>query len=127
MKFEIDHIKETSRDTWMHSHLATLTGYSIEEISVHLKPSDRIHSRSIKKAVEALGFSCSKRFIKFDPKVENPCLMRAVDKGKSGGTWYPFPYYDDTVYFSNGTTLTLEGFLKHFPELRITTMLEIYV
>ncbi len=131
MKWELNPVRAPKSDLWMHALIATITGYDIEEILQYLPAKERFSSSDMKSTIESLGYSCSKRFIKFDPNCENPSVMRAVNKrdknGKQKSGWYPFIYYDRRVYYSDGSSCSLKRFISFHSDLRITTMLEVHI
>lgn len=69
-----------------------------------------------------LGFNTDARFVKFDPNTDKPCIMRTVDPDVKG-RWYAFVYNDGLV----NNSYTLKEWQQYFPDLKITSMLQVWI
>lgn len=102
-----------------------LTGLPFHEIRLHAPTADYWRGRDFVALAAKLGFNTSERFIKFDPYTDKSCIMRC-QREKETKHWYGWVYYDGFVY-SNGNRVRLAEWKVKFRDLRITSMLQIWI
>jgi hypothetical protein len=98
-----------------------LTGLSYEEIKTAAPDKEAWNGQDFIKTFYKLGFNTSERFIKFDPATDKPCIMRT--------TWYTKKNWGAFIY-NNGLVnnyYTLDMWKDAFPEIRITSMLQVWI
>lgn len=113
---------------YMESMIATLTGLDLEDILAVRPYKDRWIGGEIAQLIRDLGYNTNLRFTKFNRNTKYPCLMRTHDRFKKNGTWYSFVYYDGMVG-CNGYTefVPWSQFNMDNPNLRVTTMLQVWI
>lgn len=113
---------------YMESMIATLTGLDLEDILAVRAHQERWRGGEITQLITDLGYNTNPRFIKFDRNTEFPCLMRSHDRFIKSGNWYGFVYYDGMVG-CNGYTefVPWSQFNMDNPNLRVTTMLQVWI
>ena len=125
MKYEIDWPRNDCVENYHHHTIAMLTGLPIEEIKAKAPDRGLWHTRDYIKTFRDLGFNCNDRFIKFDPNTPYPCIMRYTTP-EDKNHWYSEVYYDGLVYsWNNCSDLTSFKILN--PELKITSMLQVWI
>ena len=139
-KYEVEFVHS---EPWpCQAMISMLTGYPLEEILALTGKKVALPSRAFRKAFLQLGYNCSARFVPFDPDTPYPVLGRALGPkpakrisprtGKPMARhpdWYAFVYYDQVVYYpywDNGI-FPLAVFDQVFPDLRITSMMQVWV
>jgi hypothetical protein len=118
---------------WQRTHpnhhyemIAILTGLSFEEIIDASPKYDRWYGRDFVKTFQKLGFNTNERFVKFHPATDKPCMLRLVDIDKTKSGWYAWAYCDGLVA-DNGSAYNLELWKTFYPDLRITSMLQVWI
>jgi len=124
MKYELDWTRVY--ENHHHETVAVLTGLPIEDIVAASPTSEKWYGRDYVKTFYKLGFNTSERFIKFDPNTDKPCMIRAVEIDKERSGWYSWVYYDNWIV-ENGACYTLEMWKQSFPQLKITSMLQVWI
>lgn len=117
---------------FFESQICSLTGLELEEVLQHTKKIKTWRSRTYIDLFRELGFNTNHRFIKFDPDTKYPCLMRTKEYGPEGKHWYGFVYYDHLVYMIGEDTeqvgaIGLNRFKAYYPQLKITSMLQVWI
>jgi hypothetical protein len=136
-KYEIEFVLD--RKWFSQALIMMLTGYSLAEVLKHTGKRRALPARSFRAAFQALGYSCSDRFMPFDAQSSYPVLLRALGPPKpqrmaaSGRVrqpppdWYAFVYYDQKVYDPFHGITPLDRFAESYPELRISSMIQVWV
>ena len=124
-KYELDYGR--SEENGHHEEIAILTGHSIEDIIAASSLKSIWHTSDYILAFQKLGFNCDTRFVKFDPKTDKPCMMRFTRKDIKDNYWYSHVYYNDKVYFGRGEWCRFDDFRELNPEIRITSMLRVWL
>lgn len=106
--------------------IAILTGLPIEEIEAVSPVADCWGGQRFVEVFRKLGFNVNRRFKKFDPDTEYPCLMRHKRTDIKEPYWYLEVYYDGKVYGGN-SYYTLEDWMKQYPQCKITSMLQVWI
>ncbi|QEL01567.1 hypothetical protein FKG96_12370 [Olivibacter sp. LS-1] len=109
-----------------HTVIAVLTGLDIVDIIDASPLNDHWGGQTFVKTFNKLGFNTNHRFIKFDRDTIYPCLMRTKRTDIKEPYWYCFPYYDGWVYFE-GYCYGFEYFFAMYNNLRITSMLQVWI
>lgn len=125
MKYEIEHIAYPNH--YIESEIAMLTGLELEDILPISGKVTRWSGSAYVKVFQSLGYSCNPRFIKFDKQTQYPCLMRTHNQIKKEPYWYGFVYYDGFVYDINFGKITWAQWNELCPELRVTSMLQVWI
>lgn len=123
-KYELDWTRIC--DNHHHEIIAVLTGLSFEEITIASPKSNRWHGRDYVQAFHKLGFNTSDRFIKFDANTDKPCMLRAVEIEKEREGWYSWAYHDNWIV-EQGECYTLKMWKEYYPQLKITSMLQVWI
>lgn len=126
MNYELDweNIPKYKRNPeWMTNLdlVKVLTGIPIHEIALVSPGCNGWRGQDFKKVFIALGFNTSERFEKFDPITDKPVLMRASWTEKK--YWSGWIYYDGKV----NDLWTLEEFAIRWPDIKITSMLKVWL
>ena len=123
-KYELDWTR--THDNHHHQIIAVLTSLSIEEIISASPKSNKWHGRDYVKTFYKLGFNTSERFVKFDPSTDKPCMIRAVEIDNERSGWYSWAYYDNCIV-DDGVQYSLGLWTRYFPQLKITSMLQVWI
>lgn len=124
-KYEIEHVCFIGH--FIESEIAMLTGLNLDEILNVTKDIKIWKGSKFIEVFRNLGYNCNNRFTKFDKDTQYPCLMRSHNRYKKENYWYGFVYYDDHVYDINLGKLTWAEWNDRYPQLRVTTMLQVWI
>jgi len=107
--------------------VAMCTGYTLDQLlSVHDPKQGGWRGKDFINLFNVLGFNCNHRFIKFDPKTEHPCLMRSKIFNVSS-FWEVCVYYNGICYVPGHGKYTLDEYQDTFKDLKITSMLQVWI
>ncbi len=107
--------------------IAILTGLPDEEIVASAPVELSWYPRNYIETFRKLGFNVSPRFKKFDPKCKYPCMMRFSRTDIKENHWYAYAYYDEKVYTGSGVWCGFKEFYECNPDIKITSMLEVWI
>lgn len=125
MKYELDWTRYYP-DNGHYTIIAILTGLPLEDIK-KASPSKRAWGgQTYVYVFKKLGFNSNNRFIKFNPETEYPCLMRFKRTDIKEPYWYGCVYYDNIVYMGN-CRVKFSDFLNNNTNIRITSMLQVWI
>lgn len=128
-KYEIEFIDEVPEGRDCEALIAMLTGFPLDEVAAVMprQGEDGLYSREIRDIFLKLGFNTLPRFSKFDHQTPYPALLRCRVKDDNDGNWYAFAYCNGTVYEPGCGWWPLEEFSQVFPDLRIMSMLPVWI
>jgi hypothetical protein len=124
-KYEIEHVRFDG--LWIESEIGMLTGLGLGDI---LKVTGKIthwSGQTFVRVFHQLGYNCNQRFVKFDKQTPYPCMMRCNKVRVKENCWYGFVYYDGFVYLVDEGKITWAEWNKLHPDLRVTSMLQVWI
>lgn len=125
MKYELDWTRYYPENGHFTS-IAILTGLPLEEIAAASPNNNCWGGQKFVEVFIKLGFNVNNRWNKFDENTEHPCLMRFKRTDIKELWWYQSVYYDGHVFGGN-SICTLKYWRDHYPHLKITSMLQVWI
>lgn len=133
--YEVELVKADAPDTYLSGVLATLTGLSLEEVQEYLTRRGLMKGKwggqTFVRVARDLGYSTAPRFIPFDVATYYPCILRCRIPSNWGKGWWALVYANGQVlnphFASDWDTLSLADFITRFRQVRITSMLPIWM
>lgn len=104
-----------------------LTGLEFDDIASACLVAGSWRGSVFINVFRTLGFNVNPRFKKFDKDTQYPCLMRFKRTDVNESWWYVYAYYDGKVYLGANVVYTLDEFLKQYPHIKITSMLQVWI
>jgi hypothetical protein len=128
--YEIELVVSHGGD-YSESLLATVTGLPKHEIwkrlPEHLKKLGGWRGSSFVEVARLLGYNCNRQFIPFNARTTWPCILRCQLPHIKNG-WWALAYANGAVYNpSDSSVVWLDDFIRWNPEVRITSMLQIWI
>ncbi len=130
--YEIELVTASSEWDFHESLLATITGLPKSEIWAklpeHLQKANSWRGHSFIEVARLLGYNCNRRFVEFDAKTPWPCILRCQTPDIKNG-WWALAYANGQVYdvYGRPHAQWFDDFMRRYPELKITSMLQIWV
>jgi len=127
MKFELSPNWEQRPDFWKHSLFHIITGLEYDELDLVICKNKNSGQGWIEMFRE-LGFNVTPRWKKFDMGTEVPSVIRCKSINDKSH-WYPYIYYDNEIYSAlyGGYWASIDSFLEDNKELKITSMIQVWI
>lgn len=126
-KYELEELCDLRGELYMHALVKVLTGLEYDEIEPAIN-KNKNNGQGVINIFRDLGFNVTPKFKKFDPDTEYPAMIRCKSCDDKSH-WYPFVYYDGKVYAPHhgGTYPSVELFLDNCRDLKITSMIQVWI
>lgn len=128
--YEIELVASHGGD-YLESLLATVTGLPKAEIWArlpeHLQKPGGWRGSSFVEVAQLLRYNCNRQFKPFDARTPWPCILRCQSPSIKSG-WWALAYANGAVYDPWRESITwLDDFVRFYPEVKITSMLQIWI
>jgi hypothetical protein len=128
--YEIELVASHGGD-YLASLLATVTGLPKAEIQErlpeHLQKPGGWRGSSFVEVARLLGYNCNRQFKPFEARTSWPCILRCQSP-ELKPNWWALAYANGAVYDPWQESITwLDDFVRFCPEVKITSMLQIWI